>query len=306
MIGLVIKCYGRFYTVQYKEKKIDCVLRGNLKKNEIWKKFSEPLVTGDLVDFELSEGEQGVILEILERKNIFSRKDKISSKEDPIAANLDQIIIIQSFKSPRLNLRFVDRLLVKALKANIPAIVCINKSDLATLEQMNYVKSYYAKAKEDLIIISLLQKKGLEELGLQLKDKTSLLVGFSGVGKTSLLNHFSPGLDLRVSEVSKSTNKGKHTTTNVQLLKIDEHSKIIDSPGVREFGIVDIEPANLKYYFREFNFYNDQCNFHSCTHDHEPKCEVKNQVAEGNIFEDRYVSYLHILHSLQKHYKNLY
>jgi ribosome biogenesis GTPase len=306
MIGLVVKTYGRFYTIKHEERKINCVLRGKIKQDDNLNIYSEPIVAGDLVEFSFNQDETGVIEKILERKNIFTRKDKNHAKEDPIAANIDQVLIIQSFKTPKLNLRFVDRLLVRAEKEEIPAIICLNKVDLAKSKDLEYVKQYYQGSGYQILLVSAKSGQGLADLKKILEEKISLLVGHSGVGKTSLLNHFCPDLNLPVSEVSSGSNKGKHTTTNAELINLEGDTHIIDTPGLREFGLMDIEPQDLKNYFNEFREYNDQCNFQSCTHDHEPKCAVKSQVEQKNIFEDRYISYLNILHSLQDYYNNLY
>ncbi|MCP4132014.1 MAG: ribosome small subunit-dependent GTPase A [bacterium] len=306
MTGVVVNVLGRYYTVECGDERINCVLRGRIKKDKSLRKYSNPAATGDIVDFEITEGGEGVINSIEERRNLFSRKDKIKGKEDIIAANLDQIIIIQSFLDPLLNLRFVDRLLVRADKENIPVFLCVNKVDLVDEQAVEYIYSYYRGAALTVVIMSAETGEGVDRVKEIIENKLSIFVGYSGVGKTTLLNSLYPGLNMRTSEVSESTGKGKHTTTNVAMVSLDEKTRIIDTPGVREFGLVDIEPQFLGNYFNEFKEYIDECNFKPCTHDHEPKCEVKRQVEEGNICEDRYISYLQILYSLKEDYENMY
>ncbi|MFC1668850.1 ribosome small subunit-dependent GTPase A [Spirochaetota bacterium] len=306
MIGKIVKVYGKFYIVLNNDERINCVLRGKIRKDERLKRFSEPAATGDMVDFDLNDDGTGAINSIQQRKNVFSRKDKARGKEDIIASNLDQIVIIQSFTKPKLNLRFVDRLLVRGMKENIPVVLCVNKVDLATKENIDYVHQYYNGISLKVLIVSAKSGKGLKKLKKTLSGKLSIFVGYSGVGKTSVLNEIYPGLELPTSPISESTGKGKHTTTNVELIDVGENTSIMDTPGVREFGLFDIEPHLLGIYFNDFTEYIGNCRFSPCTHDHEPKCGVKDEVEKGNIFHDRYVSYLNILHSLQEAHDNLY
>jgi len=306
MDGLLVNCFGRYYTVFHEGKRINCVLRGRIKKDKRLKIYSEPVATGDIVDFEINEDGSGVINDIHPRENVFSRKDRGRQKEDIIASNLDQIVIVQSFYNPRLNLRFVDRLLVRGKKEGIPVLLCVNKLDLAEKEDLDYVDSYYRNADIRIHMTSAETGEGVEEFKELTIGQLSVFTGSSGVGKTSLLNRLYPGLNLRTSEVSESSGKGRHTTTNVSMMILDDGTRIIDTPGVREFGLMDIEPHFLGTYFADFQKHSQMCNFRPCTHDHEPGCEVKRQVEEGNISEDRYVSYLNILYSLKEYYDNMY
>ncbi len=282
------------------------MLRGKLRKDERLKRFSDPVATGDLVDFEISETGEGIINGVHERRNTFTRMDSRSRKEDLIAANLDMIVVIQAFRMPRLNLRFVDRLMVRGEKEGIPLLLCVNKSDLADTGDISYLREYYENTGTGIIITSAVTGTGLDRLKKSLKGRTSLLAGYSGVGKSTLLNRLYPELELRTAEVSDSTQKGRHTTTNVEMMLLEEDTFILDTPGFREFGLMDIEPHLLGNYFHEFGEYARSCNFRSCTHDHEPGCEIKHQVEEGKISGDRYVSYLNILNSLREQYDNMY
>jgi ribosome biogenesis GTPase len=157
-----------------------------------------------------------------------------------------------------------------------------------------------------VIFTSALKGTGIKQFGERILGRQSILVGYSGVGKTSLLNSLFPDLDLPVSEISDSTGKGRHTTTTVQMVHAGGNTRIIDTPGLREFGLMDIEPHLLERYFPEFSPYRDECEYRPCTHDHEPNCAVKLRIEEGAISEDRYISYLNILHSLEDYYKRMY
>jgi ribosome biogenesis GTPase / thiamine phosphate phosphatase len=305
--GIITKVFGLFYTVKYNDSHINCVLRGKIRQSKELLTYSDPVAVGDKIAFTVNEDGTGVINEILKRKNIFSRKEKgRNKKEDIIACNLDLVIIIQSIKNPRLNFRFIDRLIVRCEKEKIPVLICINKLDLADKIIIKYIENYYSNANINLVMTSTISGKGIKEFKKYLHDKISLLIGSSGVGKTSILNYIEPELNLRTSEVSTSTNKGRHTTANVEMIELSDNISIIDSPGVREFGLMDIEPHMLGFYFNEFNQYLNKCNFNPCTHDHEPDCEVKRQVKIGAISEDRYISYLNILNSLKEYYERKY
>jgi ribosome biogenesis GTPase len=305
--GVVTKIFGLYYIVKINNRYFTCVLRGKIRQSEERQKYSDPIAVGDSVSVSLNEDGSGVINEILKRKNIFSRKEKGKNKrEDIIAANLDLVVIIQSFKSPSLNLRFVDRLIVRSAMDNIQVLLCVNKSDLAEKKTIEYIKDYYYNANIDLYITNTITGNGIKELSAKLSNNTSLFIGSSGVGKTSILNYLNPDLRLRISEVSMSTNKGKHTTSNVEMIHLQDNAAIIDTPGVREFGLMDIEPHMLGFYFNDFNKYIDKCAFNPCTHDHEPDCEVKRHVDNGDIFLDRYQSYLNMLNSLREYHERKY
>lgn len=300
-IGTVVKVLGMYSTVLYEGRRINCVLRGRMRREKSVRQYSDPVAVGDLARIELDREGTGAISEILPRKNAFSRKEKgRNRKEDVIASNLDRIIIIQSFDNPRLNLRFVDRLSVRARKDGIPMLLCINKRDLAAKGDITRVMEYYDNAPIDLALVSARTGRGMADFGRFIAGSTSLLVGYSGVGKTSILNRLYPDLDLRVSEISESTGKGRHTTTNVEMLCSSDGTRIVDTPGLREFGLVDIDPETAGDYFYEFGELARECAFRPCSHDHEPDCAVKRMLEEGRIHEDRYISYLNILQSLRE------
>ncbi|MCU0821772.1 MAG: ribosome small subunit-dependent GTPase A [Spirochaetes bacterium] len=305
--GVVVKIFGLYYTVQYGDNRINCVLKGKIRQNKELMQYSNPIAVGDAVSFELSDDGSAVIDEVLTRRNIFSRKEKgKNKKEDIIATNLDLVVVIQSCGEPRINLRFVDRLSVRASRDRIPVLLCVNKTDIGDKDLIRHIKNYYSGTDVEIRFVSALKGDGMKGLKDFISGKLSLFVGNSGVGKSTILNFLSPGLNLRVSEVSQSTNKGKHTTSNVEMIKISDGTLIIDTPGVREFGLMDIEPHMLDRYFYEFNKYLSGCGFKQCTHDHEPDCAIKRNVENGKIFEERYVSYLNILDSLKEYYDRKY
>jgi ribosome biogenesis GTPase len=184
--------------------------------------------------------------------------------------------------------------------------LCINKSDLATRDDFTYIEEYYKYTDITIITMSAKKNENVEVLHQYVDNKLSIFFGYSGVGKSTIINCLSPGLDLRVSHISESTGKGRHTTTNAEMIELDNNTRIVDTPGMREFGIADIEPQDLSKYFSEFVEYLDMCNFRGCSHDHEPRCAIKEKLDEGLISPGRYQSYLNILHSIQESLKNKY
>lgn len=306
MTGTIVKTFGRYYTVAHDGGRINCVLRGRIKSDVRLKRFSEPVAVGDVVDFARSTDETGVIESIHERRNAFTRKDGGRSKEDLIAANLDLIVVIQSFARPRLNLRFVDRLIVRGEKEGIAVALCVNKADLAEAGAADGIARYYRGAAVPVYIACAATGEGIDELRAAVAGRAAIFVGNSGVGKSSILNRLYPGLDLRTNEISESTGKGRHTTTNAEMVMAPDGTRIIDTPGLREFGLMDIEPHRLGEYFMEFPRYAKSCSFRPCSHDHEPGCAVRRRVERGTISEERYISYLNILASLRENHENRY
>jgi ribosome biogenesis GTPase / thiamine phosphate phosphatase len=307
MTGIVVKTYGKYYTVEYEGGRMNCVLRGRLRQDRRLEQYSEAVAVGDQVEFEPdADGDGGAISLVHERRNAFTRKYKDSDRDDLIAANLDQIVVIQSFGKPKLNLRFVDRLMVRGSKEEIPVVLCVNKLDLAEKDEPDMLGEYYRGYDADIVLVSAKTGEGLDTLRERFAGRLSILIGSSGVGKTSILNGLYPDLDLRTTEVSNSTGKGRHTTTNAEMFVMTDSARIIDTPGLREFGLVDIEPEELGVYFMEFGAYSRKCGFSPCTHDHEPDCEVKKRVEKGKLSEERYISYLNILYTLKQYHENRY
>lgn len=306
MKGTVVKVLGRYYTIHTGDSEVISVLRGKLRLPDDSRVFSNPVAVGDDVEYHINKDGLGIIESVFRRRNIFTRKDGVRSREDIIACNLDQVIAVQCFGPPEFNLRFVDRILVRGVKEKIHVLLCVNKLDQVMKGERSYIKSYYRGANIEIKFVSAHSGEGVESLRKAVTGKRSLLIGYSGVGKSSIFNRLYPGLDLRINDVSESTGKGRHTTTNVRMIQLDDSTELIDTPGVREFGLVDIEPDNLGNYFDDFREAAVNCRFRPCTHDHEPGCEVKRLAEEGIIHADRYVSYLNILYSIQENLKNRY
>jgi ribosome biogenesis GTPase len=306
MRGIIVKVMGRYYTVRAEERNVTSVLRGKIRQDESMKRFSEPAAVGDGVEISIDSNESGLIEKVYERRNVFTRKDKGRKKEDLIAANIGQIVIVLSFYKPAYNLRFSDRICVRAVKENIPILLCVNKSDLSQKSEIKYIKDYYKNSGLDIIFTSAKTGDGIDKLYKKLKGKVSLFTGSSGAGKSSLLNCICPDIDLKIAEISESTGKGKHTTTNVQMIRSDSDTWLVDTPGMREFGLMDITPDELADFFPDFKILSKNCRFSPCTHDHEPGCEVKNNVDSGNILNDRYISYLNILQNIRDSYSKMY
>jgi len=298
MTGIIIKVLGRFYTVLSDGLEIDSVLRGKMKTDKT--NYSNPAAVGDIVDFSVNKEGLGVIESIKDRKNTFTRKDGVRSKEDIIACNLDQVVAVQSFRNPKLNLRFVDRIIIRSRRSKIPALVCINKLDLMMQGESKFINSYYKGVDVDIIFLSAVTGEGIDKFKKMVSKKRSLLIGYSGVGKSSIFNKIYSNVDFRVNDVSSSSGKGRHTTTNVQMVRADDGTELIDTPGVREFGLVDIARGDLANYFDDFRAASASCRFRPCLHDHEPDCEVKRLVEKNKIHEERYISYLNMLYSIKK------
>ena len=306
--GVVSRGFGRFYTVVYDGRDYTCVLRGKLRISDEWKAYSNPVAVGDIVSVVPCEDGSGTIVDIDERTNAFTRKDKkdrgAQRRQDIIAANVDLILVVQSFYDPHLNLRFVDRIAVRGCVEKIPTVLCVNKLDLSVDDYPAYVHEYYEGSGMEIFFTSTVTGDGVAELKKRLAGNRVIVVGYSGVGKSSLLNAMYPDEYVQAtSPVSERSGKGCHTTTNVSLVRYGDGTELIDTPGVREFGLMDLEPHMLGNYFHEFGEHAAHCRFSPCTHDHEPGCEIKRLVDEGHISEGRYISYINILTSI-KEYKD--
>lgn len=304
--GLVTKVFGRHYAVEYDNAEYDSFLKGKMRIDKSWHDMTNPVAVGDYVNILIENGEKSraVIDSVCKRKNKISRKEKgKNSREDVIAVNLDLVMIVQSYADPFMNLRFADRVHVKAASSGVPAVLCLNKYDLSCAETDDYLEEYYAKSGLKIFKTSCVDGCGIDVLKNHISGKKVLFIGVSGCGKSSLINCIIPENTLRVCEISESTGKGRHTTTNTIMYKLDEKSRIIDSPGLREFGLPDIEENELPGYFYEFRKYSGKCQYSGCTHDHEPGCKVRDDVDSGKISGARYVSYLNILESVREYKK---
>ncbi|MES2779250.1 MAG: ribosome small subunit-dependent GTPase A [Bacteroidota bacterium] len=301
MEGVVVKSTGSWYSVRVaRGEHIQCRIKGKFRMDGI--KHTNPISVGDIVDFEMEEGrEEGVIHKIHDRKNYIIRKASNLSKQTHIlASNLDQAVIVASLVQPATSLGFIDRFLATAEAYHVPAIIVFNKSDLygdALKEILDDTISIYHNIGYKVLLCSATEKVQIEELRTLLKDKTTLFMGHSGVGKSTLLNAVESNLDLKTGEISSYSNKGKHTTTFAEMFDLSFGGNIIDTPGIKELGVVDFDKRLVSHYFREMKVLVGQCKFNDCQHVNEPGCMVIKAVMEGRIREERYASYLSILNN---------
>lgn len=299
MRGRVIKSTGSWYEVKVENNHVfRSRLRGKFKQDDL--KINNPIAVGDWVEIE-QEGEKNsaVIKAIEPRQNYIIRKStRKSGFSHIIASNIDQAVLMVTLSFPRTSLGFIDRFLVSAESFRIPTLLIINKTDLfgnEDIERALELKSLYDTLGYPTFLVSVLTKEGIDEIKEQLNGKTSLISGHSGVGKSSLLNALVPDLTLRTGEVSKFANKGTHTTTFAEMFDVNQSSHIIDTPGIKELGLVEMEPEEISDYFPEMRAYLGQCKFHNCLHVNEPHCKVLEAFTEGEIADTRYLSYLSML-----------
>ena len=307
--GLVIRTTGSWYRVLVESgKSVDCRLRGNYRLRG--NKQTNPVAVGDVVDFELQDDGTGIIVDVHDRRNyIVRRATKLSKQTHVIAANIDLLCIVATLGFPRTSTGFIDRLLVTAEAYHIPACILFNKCDLLVDEELQDMQrehaSLYRAIGYPVLEISALRGDGLDELSEMIAGKTVLFSGHSGVGKSALLNALCPGLGLRTGELSDWSLKGTHTTTFAEIHPVQlftHHSPLstflIDTPGIKEFGMVDFTAQELSHFFPEMRALLHDCRFANCTHRHEPGCAVKEAVENGLISAERYNNYLNILESL--------
>jgi ribosome biogenesis GTPase len=298
MQGLITKSTGSWYQVQTADKqKFDCRIKGKFRIKGIT--TTNPLAVGDVVGFDM-EPEQGtgVINTLHPRKNYIIRKSiNLSKQAQIIAANLDQALLVVTLASPRTSLGFIDRFLVTAEAYDIPARLIFNKLDLFSgegLEILADYKSIYENIGYPCYEVSALEGTNIDEVKALLKDKVTLFSGHSGVGKSTLINVLLPELELRTGEVSGWSDKGMHTTTFAEMFELPQGGFLIDTPGIRELGVIDIEKHELGRFFPEMRARMEDCRFKNCRHINEPGCAVLEALENGEIEPSRYESYLSI------------
>jgi len=306
MEGLELKSTGFWYEVLSSDnKRFVCRTRGKLRLKGF--KTTNPIAVGDHVVFDVdtSDDAQGIITEILPRENYIIRKSiKKTSHGHILAANIDQAVLIATVKLPKTSLGFIDRFLITAESFRIPQVIVFNKTDLHNTNDDEILKDIikiYDPLGIKCLKASAKEQTGLEAIKDVLSNKKSLVSGHSGVGKSSLLNLLAPNINQTVNEVSDFSAKGVHTTTFAEMFELDSTSFVIDTPGIKELGLIDIEEAELSDYFVEMRTYNRDCKFHNCTHTHEPKCAVKQAVIDYKISEERYDSYLSMFYEKDTH-----
>jgi len=295
--GLVLKSTGNHYRVRLNNGQVvDCIARGRLRLNEI--KTTNPITVGDWVSIELNTSGVGLITSIQERKNYIIRKaTNLSREAHIIAANIDQALLVITITQPETQLAFIDRYLVTAEAYRIPTVIVINKIDLIDILHQPLLENYisiYEPIGYKCLKVSAKTGLNLHLLKQTLQGKVSLLSGNSGVGKSTLINAIEPRLNLKTAEISSAHLKGRHTTTFSETFELSNGGFIIDTPGIKSFGLIDIEKDELYHYFPEIFKLSSQCKYYNCTHIHEPGCAVIEAVDKGKIAPSRYLSYLSI------------
>lgn len=309
--GLVIKSTGSWYTVEADNGDcFECKIKGKFRIKGI--KNTNPVTVGDRVTFDLqqvsadeTELKIGLITSIKERKNyIIRRSINLSKQAHIIAANIDQAVLVVTLNFPITTTTFIDRYLASAEAYRIPVLIVFNKSDRYDSEQkhkLTLLKELYEKIGYKCLSTSAKNGLGLTELKAALQNKTNVVNGHSGVGKSTLINLLQPGLNLKTMEISDSHQTGKHTTTYSELFKLDFGGYIIDTPGIKAFGMLEMEPWEISHYFIEIFEASENCQYNNCSHTHEPGCAVKEAVDNGEIAASRFVSYLGLLESDDKY-----
>jgi len=298
MTGIITKSTGLWYDVRTDEgETIPCRLRGKFRIDG--NKNTNPAVVGDHVTFDLEKDNTGYINTIEKRKNYIDRKStKLSKINHLIAANIDQAFLVVTLKEPRTSLGFIDRFLVACEGFRIPVCIIFNKMDIYSSKETNKIdelSQLYISIGYDVVLTSVVKNEGLNFIKQRMHHKVSLFSGHSGVGKSAIINAIDPGLNLKVGEISKFHSKGKHTTTFAQMFPLSQGGFIIDTPGIKEFGLIQYSKEEIRDYFPEIREYNNQCRFNNCCHLNEPNCAVKKAVEEGKIPSSRYMNYLAIL-----------
>ena len=300
MNALVYKSTGSWYVVKCSDEKFyNARIKGKFKIDDITS--TNPIAVGDIIDVEKENNDDDtvVINNIHERKNYITRQSPHNKNQHHIiASNLDQSLLFATLKDPKTSQGFIDRFLVASEAYHVPAIIVFNKTDLyrkKELEKFEELKSVYEKNGYKVLSMSLQQREGIDEIKSCLQNKITLLSGHSGVGKSSFINIVFPELALKTQDVSGWSGKGLHTTTFAEMYDLPGSGKIIDTPGLREFALMDIEKNELSHYFPEMKVLLNNCRFNNCMHIEEPGCAVKEAVEEGKISANRYISYLNIL-----------
>jgi ribosome biogenesis GTPase len=309
MTGLVYKSTGSWYTVKTDlGANYQCRIKGKFRMKDI--KSTNPIAVGDVVDFELetkNEETTGIINTIHDRKNYIVRKSvNLSKQTHIIASNIDQVFLLITIDNPPTFTSFIDRFLVTAEAYSIKTILLFNKTDTyieAVQDEVKFLAHIYRKIGYECIGISAKTGKNIDKVKTLLKDKVSMFAGHSGVGKSTLINTIEPGLDLKTKEISQQHMQGQHTTTFAEMFDLSFGAKIIDTPGIKGFGVVDMDKEEVSDYFPEFFKLKQDCKFNNCLHIEEPKCAVKSALERDEIAFSRYRSYIQILEGEDENYR---
>lgn len=309
MNGTVYKSTGSWYTVKAEDGAFyECRIKGKFRTQNI--KSTNPIAVGDHVTFNLEKiGDEtvGVISEIGERKNYIIRKSvKLSKQTHIIAANLDQVFLLITLNNPTTFTSFIDRFLVTAEAYDIPVVLLFNKMDVYDTDEVaevKYLMELYRKIGYPCVELAAKEGKNVDLVKDLMKDKTSMFSGHSGVGKSTLVNALEPGLRLKTAEISEQHLQGQHTTTFAEMYDLSFGARIIDTPGIKGFGIVDMEPDEIGDYFPEFFELKSQCKFNNCLHMDEPKCAIKEALENDQIAWSRYRSYVQMITGEEENYR---
>ncbi len=305
MKGRVLRSTGSWYVVELEDgSRLDARLRGKMRITS--GSSTNPVAVGDWVELDLEDTEEGAatIADIVDRKNYISRESpKHQYSRHIIAANMDQAFVIATISNPRTSTGFIDRFLVTAEAFDIPAHIILNKQDVLSRKDLQKQEMYveaFTSAGYPVHLVSALEHRNVEELKTLMTNKVTLLAGHSGVGKSTLVNAIEPSLNLRTAEISSKYAKGTHTTTFAEMIPLSFGGYIIDTPGIKEFGILDMEPQEVGHYFPEIRKYLQDCRFNNCLHFEEPGCAVRDAVEHGLIHFERYKNYTGIVLNAQE------
>lgn len=310
MTGIVYKSTGSWYAVKADDEQFyNCRIKGKFRIKGI--KSTNPIAVGDVVHFELedsSDEKNGVIHAIQDRKNYIVRKSvNLSKQTHIIASNIDIVFLLITINNPVTTTSFIDRFLVTAEAYGIEAVLVFNKIDTldeVSLEEQLYLQGIYSEIGYQCLRVSAKEGKGMLELKELMKERVSMFSGHSGVGKSTLVNALEPTLNLKTAEISEQHQQGQHTTTFAEMYDLSFGAKIIDTPGIRGFGVVDMEPQEIGDYFPEFFALKEHCKFNNCLHKEEPYCAVKDALDNDELPWSRYQSYLKILEGDDENYRN--
>jgi len=309
MTGIVYKSTGSWYTVKSEQGDfIECRMKGKFRIKGI--KSTNPIAVGDSVDYELektSDTVTGTIHNIHERKNYIVRKSvNLSHQMHIIASNIDRVFLLVTINNPPTTPNFIDRFLVTAEAYGIETVLVFNKIDTfddATLDEQLYLQHIYENIGYQCLRVSAKESKGIDKLKEMMIGKVSMFSGHSGVGKSTLVNAMEPSLHLKTKTISEASKQGQHTTTFAEMYDLSFDAQIIDTPGIKGFGIVDMEKEEISGYFPEFFMLKDQCKFNNCLHKEEPNCAIKAALEKDEIAWSRYNSYLKILEGDDENYR---
>lgn len=307
MIGVVTKSTGSWYVVKTERNSYECRIRGKFRLSGI--KSTNPVTVGDIVDFNLEDNsENGIITKIHDRKNYIIRKSvNLSKQTHIIAANIDQVFLLVTLDNPPTSTSFIDRFLATAEAYSIPAIIIFNKIDIytdqSTIQKKFDLEKIYRAIGYECIDISATEGINIGKLKILMKNRVNMFAGHSGVGKSTLINAIHPELDLKTTEISTQHKQGQHTTTFAEMFSLPFGGYIIDTPGIKGFGVVDFDKDEVGDYFPEMFALKQNCKFNNCLHLNEPDCAVKQAVEKGEIANSRYISYLQILEGEHENYR---